>query len=184
MSDDQPTTSDDAAAAADAETQPQSQSIDPDRPAAADASDSAQPPTEGASVGSDGSGVTIPSWLAGALVVVLALLIAGAGFAIGRATAPEDDGFRPIVATERGRGGGDGPRAFPGPGGLPGAPGGRGPEGRGGGPGPRAVPFPEERGRSYEDDDRRSRDPELDEREDDSESGGSDAPAPPDLPGT
>jgi hypothetical protein len=87
--------------------------------------------------GPDRGGVVIPSWLAGALVVVLALLVAGAGFAIGRATAPDHDGFRPIVATVgggRGSGPGGDSRELPGPrggpGGLPGFP--SGPQGRGG----------------------------------------------------
>ena len=114
--------------------------------------------------GPDRGGVAIPSWLAGALVVVLALLVAGAGFAIGRATAPDDGGFRPIVATE---GGGPGAGRGGGPGDLPGFPG--GPQGRGG-EGPRGRPgFPGERDRAD------------DEGSDDDSS---DTPAPPQLPGT
>ena len=123
-------------------------------------------------------GVVIPGWLAGALVVVLALLIAGAGFAIGRATAPDEDGLRPIVATEgggRGSGPGGGSGELPGrggprrgPGGLPGFPG--GPQGPGGdGEGPHAGPgSPGGRDRTG----------------DDSGDDSSDTPAPPQLPGT
>jgi hypothetical protein len=161
---------------------------DPARPAEDDAPDSAQPPNGGASDRPDGAGVSIPSWLAGALVVVLALLIAGAGFAIGRATAPDDNGnFRPVFATEGDRqngGPGGDSRTFPGPGGgpggLPGFPG--GPDGRGGdGEGPRAVPgFPGERDRTY--DDGEGSDEQPDGQQDDS--GSSDTPALPQLPGT
>jgi hypothetical protein len=110
--------------------------------------------------GSEASGVTIPAWLAGALVVVLALVVAGAGFAIGRATAPDDDGFRPVVATEDGGGRG----------GLPGFPG--GPQERGGSEGRRGIPGgPGERQRPFPGDD---------------ESGDEDSevPSPPELPGT
>jgi hypothetical protein len=134
-------------------------------------------PDAAAPAASDGGGVVIPSWLAGALVVVLALVIAGAGFAIGRATAPDDDGFRPIVATDggcRGEGSRTSPIPGRGPGGGPGGPGGLpgpgGPQGRGGDEHRRRLPgFP-------------------DERPDGSDSGdsGDDSrtPAPPDLPGT
>jgi hypothetical protein len=123
----------------------------------------------------------IPSWLAGALVVVLALVIAGVGFALGRATAPDDDGFRPIVATDGG-GRGEGARTFPSPGGGPGRGPGGGPGRPGGLPGPGG---PQDRGG---DEDRRRLPGFPDERPDGSDSGdsGDDSgtPAPPDLPGT
>ncbi len=165
---------------ANADTEP----IDPGRPAAGDAPDSAQPP-DGASTRPDGSGVSIPSWLAGALVVVLALLIGGAGFAIGRATADDDHDVRPIIGIE-GRGGPDrGSRTFPVPGGgrgeLPGFPG--GPNGRGGDrQGPRAVPgFPGERDRS-DDGGEDGSDRRADS--DDDSGADSDGSSPPQLPGT
>ena len=166
--------------------------IDPARPAEDDAPDSAQPPNGGASDRPDGAGVSIPSWLAAGLVVLLGFVLAGAGFAIGRATAPDDDGgFRRIVATEGGRGGES--RTFPipgGPGGLPGFPGEQGGQGRGGGDdsggsGPRV--FPGGPDRTYPGDDDSGDDDSGDERgsDDGSDSGDdSDTPAPPELPGT
>lgn len=76
-------------------------------------------------------GVSIPSWMAAALVVVLGLAIGLAGFAVGRAT---DDGggrqFQPIGAQAPGGGGGDGELPFPGGQGGPGDQ--RGPGGEGG----------------------------------------------------
>ena len=136
--------------------------------------------TEPAASGPDRGGVAIPSWLAGALVVVLDLLVAGAGFAIGRATAPDHDGFRPIVATE---GGGPGPGRGGGPRDLPGFPG--GPQGRGGGEGPGARPgFPGERDRTYDDSDSGSDSDSGPDSGDDSDSDSGDTPAPPQLPGT
>lgn len=166
------------------ETEP----IGPARPAADDAPDSAQPPNGGASARPDGAGVSIPSWLAAGLVVLLGLVLAGAGFAIGRATAPDDEGggFRRIVATEGGRGGET--RTFPGPGGpggLPGFPGG----GRGGddggqgrrGEGPRVFPGGPDRtypGGGDSGDDSAGRERDSDSGDD------SDTPAPPELPGT
>jgi hypothetical protein len=70
----------------------------------------------------DRDGVHIPQWLAGALVVVLALAVGGTGFAIGRAT---DDGHggRPEIAGVRG----GGPGGQGNPGGPPGL-GGQGPQ--------------------------------------------------------
>ncbi len=165
------------------ETEP----IDPARPAEDDAPDSAQPPNGGASARPDGAGVSIPSWLAAGLVVLLGFVLACVGFAIGRATAPEDDGgFRRIVATEGGRGGES--RTFPipgGPGGLPGFPGEQGGQGRGGeedGGGRGPCVFPGGPDRTYPGDDDSG-----DERgsDDGSDSGDdSDTPAPPELPGT
>jgi hypothetical protein len=138
--------------------------------------------SEPAAAGSGtGAGVTIPSWLASALVVVLAFVVAGAGFAIGRATASDDRGeLRPVVA----RGGGPQTRTFPlpgrgggadeGPRGLPpGFP--RGPEGREGDEESRRLPgFP---------DDLPGDSPE-DSPEDSGEDDSSEAPDPPQLPGT
>jgi hypothetical protein len=133
--------------------------------------------------------VNIPSWLAAGLVVLLGLVLAGAGFAIGRATAPDDDGgFRRIVATEGGRGGGT--RTFPVPGGpdaLPGFPGeGRGGQGQGGerrgGEGPRVFPGGPER--TYPGDDDSGDDSGGERRGDDGSDDDSETPAPPQLPGT
>jgi hypothetical protein len=86
------------------------------------------------------SGVQVPGWLAGALVVVLALVVGGVGFAIGRSTADDGGvGFRPALVRSAQRNGGPGANQFPGgPGGqgpnqFPGGPGGqRGPGGQGG----------------------------------------------------
>jgi len=79
------------------------------RPADGDAA------TEVSTDSGEARGVYIPTWLAGALVVVLALVVAGVGFAIGRATAPDADGGRvPALIGEP-----PGPGA-PGPGGGPG----------------------------------------------------------------
>ncbi len=72
--------------------------------------------------------VSLPGWLAAALVVVLGLAIGGAGFAIGRATAPDDGaGFAPIVRQLPGPGGRDEPNlpGFPGGPHFPDFPGGR-----------------------------------------------------------
>jgi hypothetical protein len=161
---------------------PATEPIDPARPAETDVPDSAQPPNGSASARSDGAGVAIPSWLAGALVVVLALVVAGAGFALGRVTAPDDGhDFRPAVVTQEGGRGGGQTRVFPlpgGPNGMPGFPdqergGPDGGQGRGDdGSGPRA--YPGERDRTYPGDDG------SDQGDDDS----SDAPTPPSLPGT
>ena len=73
------------------------------------------------------SGVHIPGWLAGALVVVLALVVGGVGFAIGRTTANDDGGgFRPALARSARQGGPGGSQ-------FPGGPGGQGgPRGQGG----------------------------------------------------
>src|SRR5215210_2472556 len=70
-------------------------------------------------------GVTIPSWMAAALVVVLALSIGAVGFALGRATDGGDERqFQPIGAQ-----GQEGREGAP----FPGGPGEeRGPEGPGG----------------------------------------------------
>jgi hypothetical protein len=67
------------------------------------------------------SGVSIPGWLAGALVVLLGLAIGAAGFALGRATDDDDSVPEPIVAVRPGQ---SGPGELPGfPGGVfPGAP--------------------------------------------------------------
>ena len=49
-------------------------------------------------------GVSIPSWMAAALVVVLALTIGAVGFALGRATDGGDDReFQPIGSASAGR---------------------------------------------------------------------------------
>jgi hypothetical protein len=83
------------------------------------------------------AGVRIPGWLAGALVVVLALLVAAAGFAIGRATAPDGAELRgPALIGRLPGADGSGPGGFPGadgrgPGGFPGGPGGSGGRERG-----------------------------------------------------
>jgi hypothetical protein len=78
------------------------------------------------------SGVHIPNWLAGALVVVLAFVIGGVGFALGRSTA--DDGGRdfgrPALVRSSQQNGGPGGQRFPG---GPGGPGGQGGQ-RDGGP--------------------------------------------------
>ena len=70
------------------------------------------------------SGVHIPNWLAGALVVVLAFVLGGVGFALGRSTA--DDGGRdfprPALVRSSQQNGGPGGNQFPG---GPGGPGGR-----------------------------------------------------------
>jgi len=108
------------------EAQPQAAALDP-------------VPAPGAtSPAAERSGVHIPGWLAGALVVVLALVVGGIGFAIGRTTADDGGvGFRPALVRSAQRNGGPGPNQFPGgPGGQggpggPGGPGGqRGPEGQ------------------------------------------------------
>jgi hypothetical protein len=85
------------------------------------------------------AGVRIPGWLAGALVVVLALLVAAAGFAIGRATAPDGAELRGPALIGR-LPGADG-RA---PGVFPGGPGGgeRGPRFGSGGPPDEQGPQP------------------------------------------
>ena len=86
-------------------------------------------------------GVSVPSWLAAALVVLLGIAIGGAGFALGRATDGDDGGRRgerPIVAVRPGPDGRGGPTFQPGPG--------------GGGPG--ELPFPggrDDRGEDRED---------------------------------
>jgi hypothetical protein len=74
------------------------------------------------------SGLTIPTWLAAALVGLLGLALALGGFAVGRATADDGGrGFAPIAVQRQG----GGPRGQ-----LPG--GGRGESGpMGGGPGTR-----------------------------------------------
>jgi hypothetical protein len=75
--------------------------------------------------------VHIPQWLAGALVVVLALVIGAVGYAIGASTNDNGGpGFRPINASQQGGQGG----GFPGgPGGQQGGPGGQQNGPRGGG---------------------------------------------------
>jgi hypothetical protein len=82
-----------------------------------------------------GSATTFPGWLSGALVVVLALVIGGVGFAIGRSTAPDDSGTLTPIASQSpdsgagGTGGDEGERrlprmpGFPGEGRLPRFPG-------------------------------------------------------------
>jgi hypothetical protein len=83
-------------------------------------------------------GVSIPGWLAGALVVLLGLAIGAAGFALGRATdddATFDDA--PIVSEVPG---GPGASGFPDGPGFPGG-------GRGGREGPRFGGSPFEDGR-------------------------------------
>jgi hypothetical protein len=119
----------------------------PDVTAEADVAESDAPETPGAAAPAGGdpdgaaadrdangrSGVSVPSWLAGALVVVLGLAVGGAGFAIGRATAPDDSGTGPFAPISEQVPGG---RELPG---LPGFPGGgpggmNRPDGRGGPP--------------------------------------------------
>lgn len=62
------------------------------------------------------SGVHIPTWLAGALVVVLAFVIGGVGFALGRSTADEGGrDFRgPALVRSAQENGGPGGNGFPG----------------------------------------------------------------------
>ncbi len=77
-------------------------------------------------------GVSLPGWLAGALVVVAALAIGGVGYAIGNSDSNRGV-FDPVANLEEARGGGQLPG---GPGGLPGhprGPGSGGPGMRGGG---------------------------------------------------
>lgn len=88
---------------------------------------------DGSGARTDGrrEGVSVPSWLAASLVVLLGIAIGGAGFALGRATDGDDGGARgerPIVAVRPGQGGPGGQGNGPG---FPGGPGGRGPGGQG-----------------------------------------------------
>ena len=91
------------------------------------------PASESAATSDNGERHTvhIPQWLAGTLVVVLALVIGAVGYTLG-ASSNDDDGpsFRPINASQQGgQQGGQG-------GGFPGGPGGHGgPGGQQGGPG-------------------------------------------------
>ena len=87
----------------------------------------------------DRSGVHIPNWLAGALVVVLAFVLGGVGFALGRSTA--DDGGRdfgrPALVRSSQQNGGPGDNQFPG---GPGGQGGHGGSQFPGGPGSQGGP--------------------------------------------
>jgi len=100
-------------------------------PAVADAAPVAAPASSVAVAEEHRSGVHIPTWLAGALVVVLAFLIGIAGFAVGRSTADDGRGFRPALVRDQSSGG----RQFPGgqQGGQPGGQDGQrqGPSGNG-----------------------------------------------------
>ena len=84
--------------------------------------------TAGAGPAQPQSGVHLPGWLAGALVVVLAFVIGGVGFAVGRSTADHGrgDGFRPALVRNaqqdrNGPGGRGGQTPFPGGGGRGGS---------------------------------------------------------------
>jgi hypothetical protein len=95
-----------------------------------DSSEAVTPASESAetSTASDGERHTvhIPQWLAGALVVVLALVIGAVGYALG-ASSNDNDGpsFRPINASQQGGQGGGFPGGQQGgPGGQQGGPGG------------------------------------------------------------
>jgi hypothetical protein len=109
----------------DDETTDSTEAATPDEPAA----------TSTPSDNRERSTVHIPQWLAGALVVVLALVIGAVGYALG-ASGNDNDGpnFRPINASQQ-----NGQQGGPG-GGFPGGPGGQqrgqqGPGGQHGGPG-------------------------------------------------
>jgi hypothetical protein len=77
--------------------------------------------------GSGKGGVSVPAWLAAALVVVLGIAIGGVGYAIGSSDSSSADEIEQIANVQPGEGGpqeGDGgPLARRGPGG-PGGPGG------------------------------------------------------------
>lgn len=108
-----------------------------------------EPATSGATDDGDRHTVRIPQWLAGALVVVLALLIGAVGYAIGASSNDADrPAFRPINASQQPGGPQSGPaRGFPGgPGGQEAGPGGQrgGPGGQPGGP--RGGPGVDDRG--------------------------------------
>jgi hypothetical protein len=88
-------------------------------------------------------GVSIPAWMAAALVVVLGLAIGGAGFALGRSTA--DDGVQQIQPIGAQTPNEQGERPLP-----PGVEGRRGPGGPGGERGECRPGGPHERGEDAE----------------------------------